>query len=119
MSPSTATRPKSKAACESSSPTSACTPFRKHGFMANWAWLLLVCLGHNLCCWVQELGRLDGVRDGGELRAKRFRYRYLVVPAMVVRGGPRLTVRLSATYPFLRRFLAVLGRLRRLAAPTA
>jgi DDE family transposase len=29
---------------------------RKHGFMANWAWLLLVCLGHNLCCWVQQLG---------------------------------------------------------------
>src|SRR5437773_4001876 len=22
--------------------------FRKHGFMANWAWLLIVCLGHNL-----------------------------------------------------------------------
>jgi hypothetical protein len=29
---------------------------RKHGFMANWAWLLLVCLGHNLCCWLQALG---------------------------------------------------------------
>jgi hypothetical protein len=23
---------------------------RRHGFMANWAWLLLVCLAHNLCC---------------------------------------------------------------------
>ncbi len=89
---------------------------RKHGFMANWAWLLLVCLGHNLCCWTQQLGRLEGGRDGGDLRAKRLRYRYLVVPAMVVRSGRRLTVRLSASYPFVRRFLAVLGRLRRLPA---
>jgi hypothetical protein len=32
--------------------------FRKHGFMANWAWLLLICLGHNLCCWTQQLGHL-------------------------------------------------------------
>ena len=38
--------------------------FRKHGFMANWAWLLLVCLGHNLCCWTQQLGRLGAGRDG-------------------------------------------------------
>lgn len=34
--------------------------FRKHGFMANWAWLLVVCLGHNLCCWTQHLGALGG-----------------------------------------------------------
>ncbi len=57
---------------------------RKHGFMANWAWLLLVCLGHNLCCWTQQLGQLGAGRDGGELRAKRLRYRFLTVPALVV-----------------------------------
>ena len=54
---------------------------RRHGFMANWAWLLLVCLAHNLCCWTQQLGRLAAGRDGADLRAKRLRYRYLVVPA--------------------------------------
>ncbi|MDQ4132471.1 MAG: IS1380 family transposase, partial [Actinomycetota bacterium] len=47
--------------------------FRKHGFMANWAWLLVVCLGHNLCCWAQHLGALAGGRGNGELRAKRLR----------------------------------------------
>ena len=88
--------------------------FRKHGFMANWAWLLVVCLGHNLCCWVQHLGALGGGRDDGELRAKRLRYRFLVIPAMVVRSGRQLTIRLRSDYPYLRRFLAALARLRRL-----
>jgi hypothetical protein len=61
--------------------------FRKHGFMANWAWLLIVCLGHNLCCWTQHLGALGAGRHQGELRAKRLRYRYLNIPAMVVRSA--------------------------------
>jgi hypothetical protein len=88
--------------------------FRKHGFMANWAWLLVVCLGHNLCCWTQHLGALGGGRRDGELRAKRLRYRYLQVPAMLVRSGRRRTLRLPAGHPFLERLVAALDRLRRL-----
>ena len=88
--------------------------FRKHGFMANWAWLLVVCLGHNLCCWTQHLGALGGGRLDGELRAKRLRYRYLHVPAMLVRSGRRLTLRLPAGHPYLTRLVAALDRLRRL-----
>jgi hypothetical protein len=86
--------------------------FRKHGFMTNWAWLLVVCLGHNLCCWTQHLGVLGGGRDDGELRAKRLRYRYLHVPAMLVRSGRRLTLRFPAGHPFLNRLVAALQRLR-------
>lgn len=88
---------------------------RRHGFMANWAWLLIVCLAHNLSCWTQHLGRLAAGRDGADLRAKRLRYRYLVVPALVVRSGRQTTIRLPATYPHLDRFVAALDRLRRLA----
>ena len=47
--------------------------FRKHGFMANWAWLLIVCLGHNLCAWTHHLGAVEAGRDHGELRAQRLR----------------------------------------------
>jgi len=90
---------------------------RKHGFMANWAWLLLVCLGHNLCCWLQQLGQLGGGRDGADLRAKRLRYRYLTVPALVVRSARRLTLKLPDRYPFLDGFLNVRERLRQLALP--
>ena len=91
---------------------------RKHGFMANWAWLLvLVCLGHNLCCWTQQLGVLAAGRHGNDLRAKRFRYRYLIVPAMVVRTGRRLVLKLTAGYPYLARFNAALHRLRTLPPP--
>lgn len=90
---------------------------RKHGFMANWAWLLLVCLAHNLCCWTQHLGHLGGGRDEGELRAKRLRYRYLTVPGIVVNSGRRLTLRLADNYPFFDRFVAALERLEGLPPP--
>jgi hypothetical protein len=89
--------------------------FRKHGFMANWAWLLIVCLGHNLCAWTQHLGALQAGRDRGELRAKRLRYRYLHIAAMLVRSGRQLILKLRRDYPYLRRFLAALERLRHLA----
>jgi hypothetical protein len=89
---------------------------RKHRFMANWTWLLLVCLAHNLCCWAQQLGGLAAGRDGADLRAKRFRYRYLVVPAMVVRSSRQLTIRLPDHWPYLERFRAALRRLEDLAA---
>ncbi len=92
---------------------------RRHGFMANWAWLLLVCHAHNLCCWTQQLGRLAGGRSGADLRAKRLRYRYLVVPALVVRSARQLTIRLPATYRHLDRFLAALDRLKRIAVTPA
>jgi hypothetical protein len=90
---------------------------RKHGFMANWAWLLLVCLAHNLCCWAQHLGHLRGGRDDSELRAKRLRYRYLAIPAIVVNSGRRLTLRLPEHYPFIDRFVAALGRLEGIPPP--
>jgi hypothetical protein len=92
---------------------------RKHGFMANSVWLLLVCIGHNLCCWTQQLGRLAGGRDGVNLRAKRLRYRYLIVAALVVRSARQLTIRLPESYPHLARFLAALERLKRIAITPA
>lgn len=92
---------------------------RKHGFMANWTWLLLVCLGHNLCCWTQQLGQLAGGRHGGGLKAKRLRYRFLVVPAMIVRSGRQLTIRIPRRWPHRARFLAALDRLKRLSASPA
>jgi hypothetical protein len=90
---------------------------RKHGFMANWAWLLMVCLGHNLCCWLQNLGGLAAGRHGADLRAKRLRYRYLTVPALVVRSARRLSLKLPRPYPHLDRFLAARRRLQALTLP--
>jgi hypothetical protein len=91
---------------------------RKHGFMANWAWLLMVCLGLNLCCWTQSLGALAAGRNGADLRAKRFRFRFLHVPAMLVRTGRRLVLKLPRDYPFLERFLVCHERLAAIAAPS-
>ncbi len=87
---------------------------RKHGFMANWAWLLIVATGLNLCRWTQLLGDLHPESD---LRAKRLRYRYLAVPALLVRSGRRLVLRLPRGYALLGGFIAALARLRALPVP--
>ena len=87
---------------------------RKHGFMANWAWLVIVATALNLTRWSQLLGGLD--EDGG-LRAKRLRYRYLNVPALLVRSGRRLVLKLQRDYPSLGAFVAALSRLRSLPMP--
>lgn len=87
---------------------------RKHGFMANWAWLLIVVTALNLTRWSQRLGSLD---EDGDMRAKRLRCRYLNVPALLVRSGRRLVLKLQRDYPLLERFLAALARLESLPPP--
>ncbi len=87
---------------------------RKHGFMANWAWLLIVATALNLCRWTQLLG---GLGADGDLRGKRLRYRYLAVPALLVRSGRIDVLRLPRDYPLLGRFVAALTRLRLLPLP--
>lgn len=91
---------------------------RKHGFMANWAWLLLVCLGHNLCCWTQQLGALQAGRGNGDLRAKRLRFRFLHIPGLLTRSARRYILKLRADYPYRDRFDAALARLRSLPTPS-
>ncbi|HYN35307.1 MAG TPA: IS1380 family transposase, partial [Ilumatobacteraceae bacterium] len=87
---------------------------RKHGFMANWAWLLVVVTALNLTRWSQLLGSLD---EDGDMRAKRLRYRYLNVPALLVRSGRRIVLKLQRDYPLLDRFVAALTRLQSLPLP--
>ena len=91
--------------------------FRKHGFMVNWAWLLLVCLGHNLCCWTQQTriprGGSRGWRPTGQASALPLSGH----PAMVVRSGRRFILRLHVDYPYLEQFTAALTRLEILRAP--
>jgi Transposase DDE domain group 1 len=86
---------------------------RKHGFMANWAWLLIVVTALNLTRLTQFLGSLDPQ----DMRAKRLRYRYLNIPALLARNGRRLVLRLQRGYSLIDRFVAALARLRSLPAP--
>jgi len=87
---------------------------RKHGFMANWAWLLIVATALNLTRWSQLLGSLD---EDSDMRAKRLRYRYFNVPALLVRSGRRLVLKLQRDYPLFDRFVAALARLQSLPLP--
>ena len=77
--------------------------------------VLIVTTALNLCRWTQLLGGLD---DDADLRAKRLRYRYLAVAALVVRSGRRLLLRLPCAYPLVARFAGALNRLRALPGPS-
>jgi hypothetical protein len=86
---------------------------RKHQFMANWAWLLILVTANNLVRLAQLLG---AVEPGADVRAKRFRYRYLVVPGLLVRTGRRLVLKLRSDYPLYDRFTGAFDRLCSIAA---
>src|SRR5438270_851236 len=86
---------------------------RKHQFMANWAWLLIVVTAHNLVRLTQLLG---GVEPKADLRGKRFRYRYLAVPGLLVASGRRLVLKLRSDYPLYDRFTGAFDRLCSIAA---
>lgn len=81
---------------------------------SNWAWLVLVATAHNLIRWTQLLGKLEPDAD---LKAKRFRYRYLNIPALLVNSGRKLVLKLRRDYPLLEIFLAALRQLRGIPAP--
>ena len=85
---------------------------RKHQFMANWAWLLIVATAHNLVRLTQLLGVAE---PGADARAKRFRYRYLVVPGLLVASGRRLVLKLRSDYALSGRFMGAFNRLCSLA----
>ncbi|MGH2747175.1 MAG: IS1380 family transposase [Actinomycetota bacterium] len=87
---------------------------RKHGFVANWAWLLVVVTALNLTRWSQLLGSIDATED---LRAKRLRYRYLNVPALLIRSGRQLVLKLQRDYPLFDAFVAALTRLQSIPLP--
>lgn len=85
---------------------------RKHQFMANWAWMLIVATAHNLVLLTQLIGAIE---PHDPSRAKRFRYRYLVVPGLLVASSRRLTLKLRSDYPLYSTFAAALARLEPLA----
>lgn len=85
---------------------------RKHQFMANWAWMLIVATAHNLVLLTQLIGAIE---PHDPSRAKRFRYRYLVVPGLLVASSRRLTLKLRSDYPLYSTFAAALARLESLA----
>ena len=82
------------------------------GFHANWAYLLCTLLAYNLLCWLKLLALPARERAS---YAKRLRFRFINL-ASVGRSGRRLVLRLAASYPLLRDFVAALPhkRLRRL-----
>ena len=53
------------------------------------------------------------------MRAKRLRYRYLNVPALLVCSGRRFTLKLPRDYPMLDSFVTALTHLQALPLPAS
>ena len=83
-------------------------------FFANAAWLMLVCLAHNLLRWTATLGL--GVRDE-QVVAKTLRRTLLALPGRLTRTARRWTLHLPARWPWAHSFTMALARLRCIPDP--
>ena len=79
-----------------------------HGFAQNQIWCELVAMASELTAWMQMLA-LDGTARRWE--PKRLRLRLLSAAGRLVRGGRRLRLRLSATWPWATHLTAAIIRL--------
>jgi Transposase DDE domain group 1 len=83
-------------------------------FFANAAWLVLVCLAHNLLRWTATLGL--GVRDE-QVVAKTLRRTLLALPGRLTHTARRWTLHLPARWPWAHSFTMALARLRCIPDP--
>lgn len=79
-------------------------------FSANGAWLACAVLAHNLIRWTTLLGEPTS-RDRLTV-ARTFRTQLVAVPGRLVNRARRITLRLPTHWPWTRRLLAILTRLR-------
>lgn len=88
--------------------------FPSRGFHVNSAWLELSLTAIDLLAWTRVL-LLDGELAATE--PKKLRYRLLHVAARLTRGGHRLHLRISATWPWRNELVMAFHRLAALPRP--
>jgi Transposase DDE domain group 1 len=82
-------------------------------FAANAAWLTLRVIAHNLARWTSRLGLGEML-----ITTKTLRTRYLELPGRLTRSARRWRLHLPTRWPWARRFLLALDRLRCVPFPT-
>ncbi|WP_455356996.1 IS1380 family transposase [Streptomyces sp. SYSU K217416] len=90
--------------------------FPSRHFPVNAAWLELSLAAIDLLAWTRVL-LLDGELAAAE--PKKLRYRILHVAALITRGGRRLHLRISATWPWRHELAAAFHRLAALPRPAS
>lgn len=81
----------------------------------NQAWLTVVALACDLRAWLQLLA-LDG--DLARATPKILRYRFLHVPAVLVRGQRRRRLKIPKTWPWAKEIVTAFARIMALPHPT-
>ncbi|WSN72445.1 IS1380 family transposase (plasmid) [Streptomyces sp. NBC_01361] len=90
--------------------------FPSRHFAINAAWLELSLVAIDLLTWTRVL-LLDG--ELADAEPKKLRYRLLHVAARLTRGGRRLRLRISATWPWRHELAAAFHRLAALPRPAS
>ncbi len=90
--------------------------FLSRHFPVNAAWLELSLVVTNLLAWTRVL-LLDG--ELAAVEPKKLRYRLLHVAARITRGGRRLRLRISATWPWKQELTAAFHHLAALPRPAS
>ncbi len=88
--------------------------FPSRHFQINAVWLELALTGADLLAWTQTL-LLEG--DLATAEPKKLRYRLLHTAARITRGGRRLRLRISATWPWRNELTSAFTRLAALPRP--
>jgi len=81
----------------------------------NQAWLTVTALACDLRNWLQLLGCQDAM---ARATPKTLRYRFLHVPAVLVRGQRRRRLKIPRTWPWAEQIVQAFRRLQALPAPT-
>jgi Transposase DDE domain group 1 len=81
-------------------------------FAANSAWAVIACLAHNLQRWTGMLG----LHDPTPRTARTIRRWLLAIPGRLTRTARQWTLHLPARWPWQRRFIEALTRIRALPA---
>ncbi|MEE1829415.1 transposase [Streptomyces sp. SP17KL33] len=89
-------------------------PLPPRDFNVNTVWLELSLAAIDLLAWMRVL-LLDGELAAAE--SKKIRYRLLHVAARLTRGGRRLRLRISATWPWRHELAMAFRRLAALPRP--
>ncbi|RGA00675.1 IS1380 family transposase [Microbispora triticiradicis] len=87
-----------------------------HDFTQNQIWCEIVALACELIAWMQMLALHE--TPARRYEPKRLRLRLFAVAARLVRGGRRLRLRITASWPWAGQLITAITRLQVLPAPT-